>query len=54
MSPVLTGDKTSPVSPQDERLRGLGREGRGQMGLAHSNSIFFIYYSELIPNSIQI
>jgi hypothetical protein len=38
---------------QAESLHGLDREGRGQMGLAHSNNIFY-FYSELIQNSIQI
>jgi hypothetical protein len=41
-SPVPMGEKVSLLLPWVERLRGLGREGRGQMGLAHSNSTFFI------------
>jgi hypothetical protein len=46
-------EKTSPISPQAERLHGLGREGRDQIGLANSNSAFS-FFSELIQNSIQI
>jgi hypothetical protein len=42
-SSVPMGEKTSLVSPRAERLYGLGQEGRGQMGLAHSNSAFSFF-----------
>jgi hypothetical protein len=35
-SSVPMREKASPISPRAERLHGLGWEGRGQMGLAHS------------------
>jgi hypothetical protein len=42
----------SLLRPQAERLCGLVREGRGQMGLAHSNSAFFRINSKFNSNLV--
>jgi hypothetical protein len=42
------------LQPRAERLHGLDREGRGQMGMAHSNSIFLFLFrinSNLVQTS---
>jgi hypothetical protein len=47
------GRRPPLLRPRAKRLHEVGREGRGQMALAHSNSVLFLF-SELIKHSIQI